>query len=176
MSKNLQNIYLWGYMGSGKSTVGKALAQKLDRDFIDLDDDIESQQGRLIREIFKEKGELFFRKLEKDTLEGWLKEKGKIIATGGGSPIFYENAALMNQHGHTFYLQLSPKILADRLWGEKNHRPIIAHLEKKDQLIEFIAKHLFERNAFYQKAHHTISIQENTSVDEVVEGIIPLIA
>lgn len=166
-------ISLIGYMGSGKTIVGSALSSLIDLKFIDLDDYIETKAEMKIPQIFKDKGEIFFRKFEKECLCEIFDSDDFILATGGGTPAYYDNIEILRDNSLCFYLQANPDYLAQRLIDEKSKRPIIAHIENQD-LPEFIAKHLFERNEFYQKAHHLISIQ-NKSVEEITKEIVDFI-
>ena len=167
-------ITLIGYMGSGKSSVGKTLSEKMNYTSLDLDKVIEEESRMKISEIFKQNGEIYFRKLERDTLKNILETKDNIIlSTGGGTPIFYDNMDLILQKSISFYLQATPITLAERLESEKQHRPLIAHLSKTD-LPEFIAKHLFERNPFYQKSKFTIKTDKLTP-KEIADEITSLI-
>lgn len=162
-------ISLVGYMGSGKTTVGKQLAELMGLGFIDLDEFIEVREGKSIQEIFSEKGEIYFRKLENELLKEVLSEKSFVLSTGGGTPSFYNNMDLINKNSLSFYLHASPTALAERLNQGQVERPLIAHVASED-LVEFIAKHLFERNAFYQMAHESIATS-NRSEEEVVSAI-----
>lgn len=161
-------ISLLGYMGSGKSTIGKLLSLHNQMKFIDLDEYIENKAEMKIPQIFQDKGEIYFRKFEKECLCEILDEQNFILATGGGTPAYYNNLEILLDSTLCFYLQASPNLLSERLIHQKFKRPMIAHIENKD-LTEFIAKHLFERNDFYQKAHHIISIQGKSEQEIVLE-------
>ena len=119
-------LYLTGFMGSGKSLIGKKLAEKLQFKFLDLDTAIEEYAGKSVAEIFVEKGEAAFREMEQKMVRQTDKLQNTIIATGGGTPCFYENMDWMNKHGLTIFLEVSPEILAQRLKGEKQKRPLLA--------------------------------------------------
>ncbi|MEJ1223887.1 shikimate kinase [Sediminicola sp. 1XM1-17] len=151
-------IVLVGYMGSGKTTVGKELSKYLGFRFLDLDSFIEDKTGMKISTIFKEKGELFFRKLEHQYLLEVLEKNSEIIlSTGGGTPCYSGNMdAISKFTDHVFYLRVSIPELVKRLSKEKSERPLIAHIEDAD-LPEFFGKHLFERSPFYSMATHTIA-------------------
>jgi shikimate kinase len=166
-------ITLLGYMGSGKSTIGKQLASVLKYDFIDLDKFIEKKENLPIKEIFKIKGEIYFRKIEKSCLKEIYSSKNDLVlALGGGTPCFYGNMDFINSSNSTsIYLKLLPKILSKRLFIDKNNRPLINHLKTEDSLLEFIAIHLFERQLFYSNAKHTIAVG-NESVNDVVNAIL----
>ncbi|MET7030602.1 shikimate kinase [Sediminicola luteus] len=150
-------IVLVGYMGSGKTTVGKELSKYLGFRFLDLDAYIEEKTGMKIPAIFKEKGELFFRKLEHQYLSEVLEKNSDIIlSTGGGTPCYSGNMEVISRlTKNVFYLRVSIPELVKRLTKEKEYRPLIAHIEEAD-LPEFFGKHLFERSPFYSLAAHTI--------------------
>ncbi|WP_299891785.1 shikimate kinase [uncultured Lacinutrix sp.] len=167
------NLILIGYMASGKSAVGVKLADSLKYDFVDLDNYIESQEKCTIKEIFKNKGELYFRKQEKFCLEKLISEKkNTIISLGGGTPCYYNtiNELIDNKTLNTIYLKVSIPELVRRLKNEKNKRPLIAHIESDELLTEFIGKHLFERSQYYNKAEFIVNA--NLSVEEIIENII----
>lgn len=150
-------IVLVGYMGSGKTTIGKLLAKELEISFLDLDEVIEEGLGDSISNIFKGKGEIFFRKKEHEYLHEVLSKKNNyILSTGGGTPCYSENMKTMLELAdHVIYLKVSIPELVKRLIMEKEHRPIIKNIDEGD-LSEFIGKHLFERNNFYLKSNHII--------------------
>ncbi|MEB8330561.1 shikimate kinase [Flavobacteriaceae bacterium KMM 6897] len=150
-------IVLVGYMGSGKTTVGKELSKYLGFRFLDLDAYIEDRTGMKIAAIFMEKGEIFFRKLEHQYLLEVLENNSDIIlSTGGGTPCYSGNMEVISRHTeNVFYLRVSIPVLVKRLSKEKSHRPLIAHIEDRD-LPEFFGKHIFERSLFYSLAAHTI--------------------
>lgn len=166
-----KKVVLLGYMGCGKSTIGQILAQRNNYIFIDLDHFIEKKEKKSVREIFKTHGEIYFRRKEKEYLTEILAQENNIVlALGGGTPCFGDNIQIVNKATpYVFYLHLPTKNLYERLKLNKEHRPLIAHLE--DNLLEeFINKHLFERNPFYRQAHNILKT-ENLSVNEVVELI-----
>lgn len=168
-------IVLVGYMGSGKSTVGKLLAKELDHRFLDLDEVLENSLGSSISDIFKSKGEIFFRKKEHESLKGVLLENsGFVLSTGGGTPCYSGNMDSMQQLADTvFYLKVSIPGLVNRLMAEKDQRPLIRNIND-DDLPEFIGKHLFERNNFYLKADHVIDC-DNKDPQQIVQEIIGLL-
>lgn len=148
-------ITLLGYMGSGKSTAGKKLAHKLKYDFIDLDDFIENQFDSSIADIFKNKGEHFFRLAEQAALKKCLQQNNIVLSLGGGTPCFYDNIELVNKYSTSIYLKMNSKALASRLEGEQAKRPLISGFNK-EELICFIDKNLIKREPFYSQAKHTI--------------------
>tara|TARA_R110000765_G_scaffold71944_10_gene139639 strand:+ start:5264 stop:5779 length:516 start_codon:yes stop_codon:yes gene_type:complete len=166
-------IVLVGYMGSGKTTIGKLLANKLKISFLDLDEVIEQGLEDSISNIFNGKGEIFFRKKEHEYLIDVLSKKEKLIlSTGGGTPCYSGNMeTMLNLADHVFYLKVSIPGLVKRLLLEKEHRPLIKNIDDGD-LPEFIGKHLFERNNFYLKANHIIECDDKdpeTLVAEIQE-------
>lgn len=165
-------VVLIGYMGSGKTTVGKLLAKELGFEFIDLDDYIETSLNEKIAHIFKTKGELYFRKKESELLNEILHDnRDLVIALGGGTPCYGVNMdTILQKTNLVFYLKLSIASLTERLNKEKEHRPLIAHLKDED-LPEFIGKHIFERGVYYSRAHFTIVGDQKDDIavkDEIV--------
>lgn len=164
-------ISLLGYMGSGKSHVSKNLSKKLNFPLIDLDQKISEENLLSIAEIFQTKGEIFFRKEEKRVLENILnEEKDIILSLGGGTPVYYNNMDLINEKSTSIFLRASVKTLTERVLLQKNTRPLIAKLND-DDVPEFIAKHLFERNPFYSKSHFTVDTDSKTANDISAEII-----
>ena len=148
-------LVLLGYMGSGKSTVGKLLAETLQFEFTDLDHYIEMTENRSISNLFQQKGEIYFRRKEAIALAKIISEKNKmVIATGGGTPCYGTIMAnlLANEDVVTIYLKNSLETLTERLYAEKSERPLIAHIESESLLNDFIRKHLFERSFYYNQA------------------------
>ncbi|MFD0798501.1 shikimate kinase [Maribacter chungangensis] len=164
-------IVLVGYMGSGKSTIGKLVAKQLKINFLDLDEYIEKAEGKTIDQLFSDNGELYFRKKEFFYLNEILSSESDILlSTGGGTPCYGNNMdAITTATKHNVYLNVSLKELVKRLSGEKAHRPLIAGI-KDEELQEFIGKHLFERSYFYNKAARTISC-DGKSVEDVAQEI-----
>ena len=154
MNKNL--IFLVGFMGCGKSTIGRKLAARTGFDFIDLDKMIEGKVGASIADYFKQHGEQAFRELERDSLQKTDFPDKTIIATGGGAPCFFDNMDWMNRHGQTLYINLTPQTLADRLEHGKAERPLISRFSQKE-LVEFITEKLKEREVFYSQAQHNLN-------------------
>ncbi len=163
-------IVLLGYMGSGKSTVGRILARDLDQPFLDLDSYIETQLQASIPQIFKEKGELFFRKKEHEYLKEILADPADaVLALGGGTPCYSGNMdAVLNHTPHVFYLMLPIGVLVERLTREKADRPLVRDIPD-EELPEFVGKHLFERRPFYAQATHTIAAGERDARQLVAE-------
>lgn len=164
-------MVLVGYMGSGKSTIGRLIAQNLGVSFIDLDQLIEIESGLSVTDLFEQKGVIYFRKLEQSLLQqALLQNTSYVLSTGGGTPSYGDNMSLiLSAADHVVYLQMSVTALVDRLKVEKATRPLIAHLADQD-LPEFIGKHLFERLPFYAKASTHVLVDE-LSPQECAERI-----
>ena len=166
-------IILLGYMGSGKSTVGKALANTLKSDFIDLDNYIEVQQNTSITKLFQTKGEIQFRIIEAEALREISKTKTKtVLATGAGTPCYGDNMQFLKRHPRVFsiYLKATTQTLIKRLILEKSKRPLIADVSDH-KLSEFIDKHLFERSMFYNQAKLSIAVDSLTT-EKIIEEIL----
>lgn len=167
-------VVLMGYMGSGKSTIGRELATLLGYNFLDLDDFISDKENATISDIFKEKGEIYFRKKETEYLLEVINGFDNIVlALGGGTPCYGNNLSVLSDNSNvvSFYLKLSIPVLSKRLFIERQRRPLISHLNSEEELLEFIGKHLFERVQYYNKAEHTITA-DNKSKQDVLEDIL----
>ena len=169
-----QKIVLIGYMGSGKSSVGKILADRLNLPFMDLDQEMENLDGKTIAEIFSKKGEIYFRKRENQILKEILGQPGKLVlATGGGTPCYADSLEYMLQQKEILliYLKVSLEQLTLRLTLDKANRPMLVHLENEVDVEDFIRKHLFERSYYYSQAPIVIS-NEHRRPEVVVEEIV----
>ena len=145
--------FLIGFMGSGKSTLGRAVKDAGQLPFIDLDDYIVVRAGKPIPTIFDEGGEALFRKLEVEALQSLIMAKPEkmLIACGGGTPCFGENMKLMNEAGQSFYLKTPLESIYQRLLPQKAERPLIRDLSD-EELKEFIADLLEKRESYYLQA------------------------
>lgn len=166
-------IILIGYMGSGKSSVGKNLSKTLNMEFVDLDQFIENNEDMSIPEIFQSKGEVYFRKKEHFYLKELLQMDNCILSLGGGTPCYGANmdAILNADHAKSIYLKSSLISLVDRLKNGKQSRPLISHLKKDEELTEFIGKHLFER-AFYYNQSKIVLTTDGKSIDQITQEIV----
>ena len=171
--KSDQPIILLGYMGCGKSTVGRLLAKQLVLPFVDMDNYLSITHGRSVPNLFLEHGEIGFRKLEKTALDDLLVSvQASVLSLGGGTPCYADNMqSVIQSTPHTFYLSPSISTLCHRLYPEKDHRPMISHITSADNLQEFISKHIFERKPFYEQANHLLYIKDETP-QELVDQII----
>ena len=148
-------IFLVGFMGSGKSTLGAQLARRVGYQFIDMDHLIEETAEMSIPEIFNEHGEEVFRKWEYDILHELCHREKLVIATGGGAPCHSNMMDLMNTHGTTIYLKLSPEALKTRLIQSSAERPLIMG-KSEPELLDFIKSLLEKRELFYKRAAHIV--------------------
>jgi len=148
-------IFLIGFMGSGKSTLGAKLARVINYSFVDMDTLIEETAGMTIPGIFRELGEEVFRKWEHDILLELCTREKVVISTGGGAPCHNEMMQIMNAHGTTVYIKLSQEALKKRLQNSRTERPLIKG-KSEDELLHFIEAKLTEREYYYSQAHHTV--------------------
>lgn len=164
-------IYLIGYMGSGKTSIGKKLSKAFMMNFIDLDIYIEEITGKKISMIFETNGEQYFRKIEQQLLQKVSQKEDTIIAAGGGTACERINMDLMNRSGLTIYLEMEAKELYERLVIQKKNRPLIARLSDKD-LMAYIEMSLETRLKYYSMAKYTIRSNNITKAVERCSGII----
>lgn len=164
-----KKIILVGYMGSGKSTNGKILAKELDFFFYDLDNYIEEKQQKSIKKIFETVGEIYFRKIEHQYLNDLLNlNENAVISLGGGTPCYANNHLHFEKDNvFSYYLKASIKTLSKRLENETEERPVLNQTE--DDLETFIAKHLFDRSFFYNKAKHKINVDDKSTEEIIAE-------
>lgn len=163
-------IFLVGFMGCGKTTMGRKLATALGYEFLDLDHALEAHAGMPIPEYFSIHGEDAFRKLESSILKETAYPENALVSTGGGLPCFFDNMDWMNAHGQSVYMKLTPKALASRLEHAKTPRPVLQG-KKGDELVAFIESKLAEREPFYSKA----SVTAESFVDLTPENILRLL-
>lgn len=172
----MRKILLLGYMGSGKSLIGKMIAEKMQIAFYDLDNLIEKELQMSVSEIFQQKGEIYFRKIEHQIFKDLMANNETfILSLGGGTPCYANNHLLLNGDEITsVYLSASIETLYNRLVSETEQRPLLANLNENDGK-EFIAKHLFDRSFFYNQA--TLKIQVNSkSPQQITDEIVALLA
>jgi len=162
-------IYLVSYMGSGKSTLGRKLAQVNGCHFIDLDKYIEERHCQTVPQIFAKEGETAFREKERNALLEVSEFSNVVVATGGGAPCFFDNMTLMNHTGITIFLDIAPGILAQRLLKSKTDRPLIRG-KSPEELQRFIAENLDRRRPFYEQARIKID-REDIAPEEILRLI-----
>ena len=162
----MTRIILIGYMGAGKTTVGKALAKELGIIFYDLDWYIENRMRKSIAQIFAERGEEGFRKIEYNMLHEVAEFENVIISCGGGTPCFFDNMDYLNQQGQVVYLKADPEVLYKHLVMSKNDRPLLRG-KSPEQLITFIREQLEKREPFYSKARYTVDVNLMDNYDKI---------
>lgn len=166
----IRKIFLVGFMGSGKSTFGKKLAKAMHFPFIDLDKEIEKKAKCSVHDIFKYLGEDTFRKMESETLKSFEQEASFVMATGGGTPCYFDNLPYIQSQGTSIYLELDIKSLYNRLSKAKNIRPTIKG-KKEDELLNFIEEHFAKRKHIYEQADHRVN-GLNLEVESVIEWLL----
>ena len=162
----MKRVILIGYMGSGKTTVGKALSKETGMMFYDLDWYIESRMHKSVSQIFAEKGEEGFRKIEYNMLHEVAEFEDVIISCGGGTPCFFDNMDYLNQQGEVVYLKASPETLYKHLLMAKIERPLLKD-KSADELIAYITEHLKQREPFYEKARHILDVNVLDDYDKI---------
>ena len=160
--------FLIGFMGSGKSSIGKQLAKELNIKHIDLDNLIEESENITIPDIFNNSGETYFRKLEEKYLKETIKEDNILVSTGGGTPTIDGLMDIMNNVGETIYLECCTETLFERLRQDKEKRPMISNLSD-ESLRRYIENKLEERKFSYKKATHTICNDRGYCVDKIID-------
>lgn len=162
----MKRIILVGYMGSGKTTIGKALSKETGMMFYDLDWYIENRMRKSVSQIFAEKGEEGFRKIEYNMLHEVAEFEDVIISCGGGTPCFFDNIDYLNQQGDVIYLKATPEVLYKHLLMAKVERPLLKD-KTPEELIAYIQEHLKEREPYYTKARHTLDVSLMDDYDKI---------
>ena len=169
----MTRIFLIGYMGAGKTTLGKAFARSLGLTFIDLDWYIEERFHKTVRQIFEERTEEGFRELEKRMLHEVADFEDVVIATGGGTPCFFDNVEYMNRKGETVFLDVSQEVLFRRLKVAKQQRPLLAN-KTDEELMAFIQEALEKRLPHYTKAKYVFNgelLENRHQIQQSVERL-----
>ncbi|MDL2291783.1 shikimate kinase [Bacteroides sp. OttesenSCG-928-F21] len=169
----MNRIFLIGYMGAGKTTLGKAFARTCDLSFVDLDWYIEERFHKTVSELFEERGEQGFRLLEQNMLHEVAEFEDVIVSTGGGTPCFFDNMEFMNRCGITVFLDVSTDVLFDRLRVATQSRPILQG-KKENELFQFIKERLAERLPVYRQAQHIFNAEKLNNrwqINESVESL-----
>ncbi len=162
----MQRIIIIGYMGAGKTTVGKALAKDLGLQFYDLDWYIEARMHKTVPQLFAEHGEDGFRRVEHNMLHEVAEFEDVVLSCGGGTPCFYDNIDYMNRQGEVIYLKAEPEVLYRHLLMGHTERPLLKG-KSPDELIAFIRSQLAAREPFYSKARHTLCVDLMDSYDKI---------
>lgn len=153
-------------MGAGKTTIGKALSKELGVIFYDLDWYIESRMRKTVSQIFAERGEEGFRKIEYNMLHEVAEFENVIISCGGGTPCFFDNMEYLNQQGQVVYLKASPEVLYKHLQMARVERPLIKG-KSQEELLTFIREQLEKREPFYSKARYTLDVNLMDNYDKI---------
>lgn len=162
-------IYLIGYMGSGKSTLGRQLSQRLGISFLDMDHYIEQRYFRSVADIFREEGEMSFRVKEQACLREIAELENVVVATGGGAPCFFDNMEVMNRSGCCIFLDVPAEELASRLRSSQTVRPLISR-KPEEELPVFIGEMLRERLPYYSQARYRVS-SGNIAVNDLIQTL-----
>ena len=162
----MTRIILIGYMGAGKTTIGKALSKELGIIFYDLDWYIENRMRKTVAQIFAERGEEGFRKIEYNMLHEVAEFEDVIISCGGGTPCFFDNMDYLNRQGQVVYLKVEPEVLYKHLMMAKVERPLIKG-KSQEELLAFIREQLDRREPFYSKARYTLDVSLMDSYDKI---------
>lgn len=163
-------IYLVGYMGCGKSTIGRKIGNLLGISFIDLDKYIEERYFKSVPAIFADEGESRFREKERISLLEVSQFEDVVVGTGGGTPCFYDNMEIMNNNGITVYIAPDTDVIASRLIKSRTERPLIVD-KSRDELIQFINNALLKRAPFYEKSKIIIRGENNLDPQFVISEI-----
>ena len=169
----MTRIILIGYMGAGKTTVGKALAHELGLPFYDLDWYIESRRRKTVAQIFAEQGEEGFRKIEYNMLHEVAEFEDVIISCGGGTPCFFDNIDYLNGQGQVVYLRCTPDVLCKHLAMSHNERPLLKG-KTPEQLNDFITEQLALREPFYQRARYHFDVSLLDRSEKITSTIVLL--
>lgn len=163
-------VILIGYMGAGKTTIGKALAQDLGVTFYDLDWYISNRMRKTIAQIFEERGEDGFRQIERNMLHEVAEFEDVIISCGGGTPCFFDNIDYMNQQAPVVYLKAEPDVLFKHLAMSKNDRPLLRG-KSQEELIAFIKDQLGKREPFYTKASYSLDVSLMDDYSKIKDSV-----
>lgn len=166
----MKSIIIIGYMGAGKTTVGKALAKELGIMFYDLDWYIETRMHKTVKQIFDESGEDGFRQIEHNMLHEVAEFENIVLSCGGGTPCFFDNMDYMNQLGETIYLKASPETLYAHLKMGKGVRPLLLN-KTPEEVQVFIREQLQKRETFYEKAKHIFDVNVMDNFDKINETV-----
>ena len=162
----MRRIILIGYMGSGKTTVGKALAKEIGLPFYDLDWYIESRMRKKVSQIFAERGEEGFRVIERNMLHEVAEFEDVVISCGGGTPCFFDNMDYLNQQAQVVFLRCEPEVLKEHLLMGKGDRPLLKG-KSAEELIGFIRQQLEYREPYYLKAKYTLDVSLMDNYDKI---------
>ena len=157
LASGMKRIILIGYMGSGKTTVGKALAKELGLPFYDLDWYIENRMRRKVSQSFAERGEEGFRQIERNMLHEVAEFEDVVVSCGGGTPCFFDNMDYLNGQAQVVWLKATPEVLQKHLLMGKGDRPLLKG-KSPDELLAFIREQLEWREPYYRKARYILDV------------------
>ncbi len=166
----MTRVILIGYMGAGKTTVGKELAKALGVTFYDLDWYIETRHRKTVKQIFDEKGEEGFRRIERNMLHEVAEFENIVLSCGGGTPCFFDNMDYMNQQAPTVYLKAAPEVLHAHLKMGKGVRPLLLN-KTHDEVAAFIEEQLRQRESFYAKARYTLDVNLMDNFEKIADTV-----
>ena len=166
----MERIILIGYMGAGKTTVGKALSKELQMPFYDMDWYIETRMHKTVKQLFDERGEDGFRIIERNMLHEVAEFENVIISCGGGTPCFFDNMEYMNRQGETVYLKASPDVLYSHLKMARTVRPLLLN-KTPEEVQVFIREQLAVREHFYMQAKHIFNVDLLDNRDKIKESV-----
>ena len=176
LKKINQPLVLMGYMGSGKTSIGKKISKILNINFFDLDELIEKNYDRSVKNIFNDFGEIEFRKKERAVLRKIIsKKKLYVLSLGGGTPCYFDNIELISKKTDlTIFLKPKIEQLSKKLFKKKSKRPIIKDVKTEKKMIEFVSKHMFERINYYKMAkyHVTYDLHDKMDACKKIIGIL----
>ncbi len=167
----MKRILLVGFMAAGKTTLGKALAKEMGLQFIDLDHYIENRYRCTVSQLFAQRGEEAFRQIERNMLHEVAEFEDVVIATGGGTPCFFDNMDYMNAQGVTVFLDASVDVIYTRLTIARVQRPLVAG-KSAEELRTYIAEMLGRRMPYYSRATHTFCANRLENVEQVSESVV----
>ena len=162
----MKRIILIGYMGSGKTTIGRALAKELQLPFYDLDWYIESRMRKKVSQIFADQGEEGFRRIERNMLHEVAEFEDVVVSCGGGTPCFFDNMDYLNRQAQVVWLRCSPEVLHKHLLMGKGDRPLLKG-KSPEELIAYIREQLQYREQFYSKARYTLDVSLMDNYDKI---------
>lgn len=164
-----KKILLTGYMASGKSVVGKVLADELGVEYFDLDKLIEQKNHKSVQEIFEQNGEIFFRKQEHLLLNEWIEQpQSFVLSLGGGTPCYANNHLVFQREDVlSVYLKAKVTTLADRIEADEDNRPLLSNISDKKG---YVGQHLLERSFYYNQAKFSVNTDDKT-IEEIVTEI-----
>ena len=166
----MKSIILVGYMGSGKTTVGRQLALALGRTFYDLDWYIEMRYHRSVAQLFAERGEDGFREMERNMLHEAAEFEDTVLSCGGGTPCFFDNMEYICSVGESIYLKATPEVLAQHLKMRKVERPLLTG-KTEEELLDYIRTSLKEREPFYLQAKHIVDVTLLDNYDKLQTSV-----